>query len=688
VFEQPFRLPRTAWYGIINTGREKEDPMNYLITCTLSALLAAGLAGTADAREQTQQNAATSGERNVVLTAASPCALARAVTEQLGRLAPQVKPLPNTQAFAAANGSVKVVVACGMSADETYTYKRLLFNLGIGLLSFRGDEPPAKVVPELADWLKLSYQQGPPSQLPLTYVFPGQGPKGQGVRITIQTASPAPARTLAPAAAPARAAAPAPAPARPQAPARVAPAPVYVPAPPRAQVSTPAMAPPAPLTAQNIILAPAPATSSAGKPGSENLFDLYLMAKANDPDLGRSQARYLASQADSDVTRASLHPHVNADFGLSWINQSTYNLGPVQNSAVSGYNYDITASVPILHFPVYYNLASVKATERSEELGVVTARQNLIFKLGQAYFGVLKARGDEQIARDEISRVRQALEQAQAFLKAGTGDIIAVYEAQARLDSVLADLNRSESTLNLAEQKLSAVVGKMVTSIEDYLLTQPKDPEPNDLDWWLDTMEKKDPQIRQAQEGLESTAQLTKSARSEHLPVIDGNAGFDVSKGAAFAPNAETRQWHVGAVITLPIYSGGETRARVRRAVANETERRYALDQVREQRRENLKQAFFNLRYNVSLIKALEQKEASALLQLNATKKGRSIGTRTAIDLLNGEQAYSVAQRDLKNALYDNVLRVLELKAAAGTLAEDDIAMSPTTATPAAFRTN
>lgn len=129
----------------------------------------------------------------------------------------------------------------------------------------------------------------------------------------------------------------------------------------------------------------------------------------------------------------------------------------------------------------------------------------------------------------------------------------------------------------------------------------------------------------------------------------------------------------MGAVVTIPLYSGGETSARIRRAKAKETERSYALDQVRQQRRESVKQSFFNLRYNVSLIRALEQREASALVQLNAVRKGRSIGARTAIDLLNAEQSYSVAQRDLKNALYDNVLRVIELKSAAGILSEEDI---------------
>ena len=660
--------------------------MKFLMTAVVSLLVVgAGFIDSAVARppENPQQSKeASADERSVLITAGPPCALARAVAEQLGRLSPQVKALPNAQAFAATNGDLKVLVACGMTDDETYTYNRLLSNLGIGLLSLQKDEAPQKVVQELADKLKLSYQPPTSAKLPLTFVFAGQGANGKAVRLTVQAAksSSAPVAAAKVAAVPAKVAAtPAKVAAVPAAPITAAPvktAPTLavptkaaVPAPPVRTAYAPARTLlPATVHTDAATRAPAPTT------GGENLYDLYLLAKANDPDLGRSRSRYLATQADTKIARAGLRPRVNADFGLSWIDQSTYNSGPsTLTSSVFGFNYDLVASAPLLHFPYYYNLASAKAAERGEEAGVVATRQNLIFKLGSAYFGVLKARGDEQISRDEISRVRQALEQAQAFLKSGTGDIIAVYEAQARLDSVMADLNRNQSGLTLAQQRLSSIVGRVVSSIVDQVPSQPKSAEPADIEWWLATMEKNDPQIWQAQEGLASTIQQTKSAKAEHLPVIDASGGFDVSKGAAYAPSTETRQWHVGATVTVPLYSGGETSARIQRANAYETERRYALDQVREQRRDNLKQAYFNLSYNVSQIKALEQREASALVQLNATRRGRDIGTRTAIDLLNGEAAYAVAQRDLKSALYDNVVRIIELKAAAGVLTEEDL---------------
>ena len=155
-----------------------------------------------------------------------------------------------------------------------------------------------------------------------------------------------------------------------------------------------------------------------------------------------------------------------------------------------------------------------------------------------------------------------------------------------------------------------------------------------------------------------------------------------MSRGTPDLPAAEVQQWFVGASISLPWYSGGETAAKVRRAVASEEERQHAFNETIEQLRENVKQAFYNLRYNFSLIRALEQKMTSAEIQLDAVKKGRNMGIRNAIDLLNAEQSYSLALRDYKYALYDNFIRVFQLKSAAGILSDDDVAEVSKKASP------
>lgn len=407
----------------------------------------------------------------------------------------------------------------------------------------------------------------------------------------------------------------------------------------------------------------------------ETIWDLYLSARANDPALGRSNARVTGSLADSDQLFSTLMPHLDSSAGVQQISQAlaNYNTPNEVKYGYTSFNYSLIARMTLLNVPAIYSLSAADAGLRVEQAGVAAARQNLIIKFTDAYFALLKAQADKHIALGEIKRLKQVHDQSRAFFKEGTGDLISVYEAQSRLDGAGADLTKSESTLRLAEQKLSSVVGKPVKAIVNYLPQQPAKAEPDDLDWWVATMEKEQPLLRQAREGLVQSSEQRKSVKAEYLPVLQTSGGYTVSRGTPDLPSAEVRQWFVGASLSLPWYSGGETAAKVRRAVASEEERQHLFNETIEQQRENLKQAFYNLRYNFSLIKALEQKMTSAEIQLDAVKKGRSMGMRNAIDLLNAEQSYSLALRDYKYALYDNFIRVFQLKSAAGILADADV---------------
>lgn len=244
---------------------------------------------------------------------------------------------------------------------------------------------------------------------------------------------------------------------------------------------------------------------------------------------------------------------------------------------------------------------------------------------------------------------------------------------RARLDSAVADQVKAYNVRRTAEQKLTGLVGRPVTDLRDLSTVEPREPRPADLQWWLETMQKNQPSLLQARAAVRQAEEERKAIRATHLPTIQLAAGYAVSKGTAFLPEVETRQWSVGLNFNLPIYSGGETTARVRRAAANEIEQRFGLDYALDQVTQKLKDSFQDLQYSGTLIKALQQKKSSAELQLKAVAKGRSINTRTVVDLLNAEQAFAVSRRDLNAASYDNILVSLHLKAAAGILEEQDL---------------
>jgi outer membrane protein len=300
--------------------------------------------------------------------------------------------------------------------------------------------------------------------------------------------------------------------------------------------------------------------------------------------------------------------------------------------------------------------------------------QDLIVALAEAYFGVLKAQVDEVLYQDEVKRLEQLYDQAKEFKTSGTGNVIAVFETKAKLDSAAADSVKASMARKLATHQLENLAGRKVSAIMDLGTYVPHGPEPADSQWWLSTMEKNRPALIQARELLTQSELLRKAVYAGHLPTLNASGGYSVNKGSTFLPEVETRQWSIGLNLSLPIYSGGETNAKIERALAIESEQRYVLNEVRDQGVQKLKQSYLSLEYSYVILPSLKQKMESALMQLDAVQDGRRVGTRTGIDLMNAEQSVAIAQRDLASALYDNAVRQLQLKATAGTLSESDLA--------------
>lgn len=135
-----------------------------------------------------KQPESTAAAREVSISAAPSCILAHELAKQLGLLVPSTKLISGEDNLTAENAGLKVVVTCGLSSDQAYTYERLLAQHGIQLLALTGTESGKYVIRKLANHLSLSYRQIDPDAAgnpASTYLFPAIGPDGQDIRITI-----------------------------------------------------------------------------------------------------------------------------------------------------------------------------------------------------------------------------------------------------------------------------------------------------------------------------------------------------------------------------------------------------------------------------------------------------------------------------------------------------------------------
>jgi outer membrane protein len=121
------------------------------------------------------------------------------------------------------------------------------------------------------------------------------------------------------------------------------------------------------------------------------------------------------------------------------------------------------------------------------------------------------------------------------------------------------------------------------------------------------------------------------------------------------------------------VYQGGAISSREREAVAELSRAREELTNAQRQAQLDASQAQLGVQSGQALTRALRQALASSETQVRSTQRGLDVGLRSRVDVLNAEQQLFVTRKDLAAARYRTLVSSLQLRAAAGVLAEDDL---------------
>jgi len=110
-----------------------------------------------------------------------------------------------------------------------------------------------------------------------------------------------------------------------------------------------------------------------------------------------------------------------------------------------------------------------------------------------------------------------------------------------------------------------------------------------------------------------------------------------------------------------------------REAEANRERAGQELENARRNVATQTRQAYLGVVSGIAQVKALQQALASSESVLEASKLGQEVGVRTNLDVLNAQQQLYSTRRDLYQATYSFLISQLRLKAAAGSLGEEDL---------------
>jgi outer membrane protein len=413
---------------------------------------------------------------------------------------------------------------------------------------------------------------------------------------------------------------------------------------------------------------------------AEDLVQIYREAQQNDPALAAARANWEATQERVPQARSALLPNVAAN-GTANLNdgRTTFDAEPRVVGA-NGYNnagITLSAAQPLYRKQNVVALDQARRQVEPSDYTLAQAHQDLILRVTVAYFDVLLAEVNVELAEAQKAAVSEQLAQAKRNFEVGVATITDTNEAQARFDAIVAQEIAARNDVENRRTALRAIIGRMPKALRRLGPGfEPRLPEPNVLEHWLDRALADNLSVRVAGYTSDIAALEVDRAKAGHLPTLDlvGSLNANTGSGAlANDFNYQGRSAALGLALNIPIYQGGYVNSRVREALALQETARQNLEQARRAALFNAQTGFSGVNSAAASVKAFEQALRSAETALQSNKLGQEVGVRTNLDVLNVTQALFQTRRDLAQAYFNYLIGVLRLKAAIGALTEQDL---------------
>jgi len=440
----------------------------------------------------------------------------------------------------------------------------------------------------------------------------------------------------------------------------------------------PFIAPFAVLSAALLIAAFAQAAVAGGGDG---LAGLYELAVENDARFHASRARYEAVVLNPAISRSRLLPQISLSASRSRyperkIRGQAFNVRPGESNefTYNFHSYSLNVTQSLFNLEYYIELKKSGSEAERARLDFEAARQDLIVRLAEAYFGVLSAQDDLEFARAEKEALARQLEQAQSRFELGLDPITGARRAEAAYDLAVADEISAANRLNVSRSVLRVITGRAAGKLRRLDDAAPTvAPSPGNAAAWVEAALDKNLRLLSQQLTANIAAAETERLRAGHYPTLDLYADRN-ERDVRGGPSPQTvRDVEVGVRLNLPLFSGGNVRYRTRQAAHLHREAMQQLEETRRNTRQMAEEAYLNAAADVSRVAALAKARESARVSYESNQAGFAVGTRSSVDVLLALEDLFDAERDYSDTRHDYILNTLRLKRVAGSLSPQDV---------------
>ncbi|HDZ87562.1 MAG TPA: TolC family protein, partial [Nitrospirae bacterium] len=254
-----------------------------------------------------------------------------------------------------------------------------------------------------------------------------------------------------------------------------------------------------------------------------NLSRCLEIALNNHPDIAAAVNTVGVNQSRRGRAKANYYPQIGVSSGYSRYSPAS---GTTKQS-FDEYTGSVTLKQNIYDFGKTSTQVDIRRLNlNSSRSDLKNTSEQIIFNVRQAYYGVLKARRNRDVAAETVRQFQQHLEQAKGFYAVGTRPKYDVTKAEVDLGNAKLKLLIAGNALRTAKADLNNAMGIPEApeyTIEDNLVFRKYDINFKEA---LQRAYRQRPDLQSISYRKKASEESVRLAKKDYYPVLSGNADY------------------------------------------------------------------------------------------------------------------------------------------------------------------
>lgn len=412
-----------------------------------------------------------------------------------------------------------------------------------------------------------------------------------------------------------------------------------------------------------------------------SLVQLYRTALGNSPNISSYKSQVDAATARYNQSRANLLPQLSANASFSYGTSKTDYTGSANasnsNNTSDSRSANISLRQALFHKSDFHAVSQQTVLENLAKASLRSAEQQLMLEIADGYFSLLSARQNLLVATAQKNALAQHLERANVGFKLGVIGINDKLDAQARFDIAVSDELDAENKLLVSNKSLEMLSGISISANDIHALSDNSELPGIEtrLEEWESLAQQNSIAVVLADYGREIEQTEISKVQGQRYPILDlVIKASEQSQYSSFArANSDTTGATASLELSVPLFTSGLLSARVAEARAKRDQKLAELENTKRTVLFNVRKEFLTASSLKKQHSALRSAHHSSQIALDAAQKGREVGTRTNLDILDAQQQLFDVERTLATTHYNYLSSQIRLKNITGVLTIDDL---------------